>query len=386
MKGIKLEWKTFEAWWIRYFVGVLVLGMGLIASAEWVSAHKRMVVGSILALRWTMIELTKATKDIGLESRTFPYLIALLISSIAIGFVIKKIYLTKPSRQVNIARNTVDQDLNTRMIYVEVEVGSLRRQLEMLTAQALVRAVEVEEIDQELGDEKRSNRSPIIKKKCPHCGLLVPESHQCWVIKKKIRCFKCNEANHIALACKAMGNGGLSLRVKDEPDLEAVRQALELLQKKFAKMMEAPGATSAEQPIVEKNPLLEPVETRSEVGNINKLRRTEDSVDRRGFRNREARSDLRSDQQDQRNREARSDLRSDQQDQRNKEVRFDLRSDQQAQRNDENRSDHRSDQLGNSQLEGHGMILNDDDMSAVRRVLDLVKSRDFSAAAETHLD
>ena len=76
---------------------------------------------------------------------------------------------------------------------------------------------------------RRSNQQ-----RCPSCNeiLTIGHDHDCWVIKKKARCFKCNELYHIAAVCKKKGQGfQLDLNVIKDLGIEDLEAKLEALTK-----------------------------------------------------------------------------------------------------------------------------------------------------------
>ena len=70
------------------------------------------------------------------------------------------------------------------------------------------------------------------EKKCYRCGG-AHDSHRCWVLEKKVKCFECGCEGHIALKCNP-GRNKVTLELDDVRRIEDVEQALDQLQKKMS--------------------------------------------------------------------------------------------------------------------------------------------------------
>lgn len=77
----------------------------------------------------------------------------------------------------------------------------------------------------------RKPRQPI--KKCPHCGKAESIGHRCWVIEKRIRCFRCGERNHLAMFCSNSRAGALGVNMGGKVPLEHIRATMDKLQKQL---------------------------------------------------------------------------------------------------------------------------------------------------------
>ena len=59
---------------------------------------------------------------------------------------------------------------------------------------------------------------------CPSCAKkVVLETHDCWVIRKNVKCHRCGIANHIAVACTS------KVAIDDRPSLDIINKELEEL-------------------------------------------------------------------------------------------------------------------------------------------------------------
>lgn len=70
-------------------------------------------------------------------------------------------------------------------------------------------------------------------KKCPHCADLLTKEHKCWVLQRKMKCYKCGGPNHIAIACKNKGFG-MQLEVHNQLSEEQITKEMERLQRLLA--------------------------------------------------------------------------------------------------------------------------------------------------------
>ena len=80
---------------------------------------------------------------------------------------------------------------------------------------------------------KKTPSSPVNQKLslCPACGRQVNlATHDCWVFRKKVRCYLCGEENHISVTCQ--GRVALS----SQPCLEAVDKELKRLSEVKARL------------------------------------------------------------------------------------------------------------------------------------------------------
>jgi len=83
------------------------------------------------------------------------------------------------------------------------------------------------------------------KMQCPHCGVLVYDDHQCWVVNKKITCYRCGNPNHVAMACKNTPVGGMTMKmVQGEPGEETIQRELQKWTELWEKIRSRPGTPS----------------------------------------------------------------------------------------------------------------------------------------------
>ena len=62
-------------------------------------------------------------------------------------------------------------------------------------------------------------------KVCPTCGKKQPPQHKCWVVYKRIRCFRCKGYNHIAVNCRNNASGmGMYVRIAADMQPEDLRK------------------------------------------------------------------------------------------------------------------------------------------------------------------
>ena len=88
-----------------------------------------------------------------------------------------------------------------------------------------------------------TRRSPAERKKCEHCGKNVPNYHTCYVVEKKLKCFRCGEPNHLAVVCSKAGIGGrVVFDVKQQPTVNTIEEKLRAEVERLKRALE--GATT----------------------------------------------------------------------------------------------------------------------------------------------
>ena len=86
--------------------------------------------------------------------------------------------------------------------------------------------------EREVPKRKPAKRPKVGKVECPHCGEMEPPHHRCWVIEKKVRCYRCKGFNHIALRCRNNASGvGMYVGIAPEMRPEELRKEYANLKK-----------------------------------------------------------------------------------------------------------------------------------------------------------
>lgn len=127
--------------------------------------------------------------------------------------------------KVEVERSEVKKinDLQARLVHLE----------RILTAKPTVNIATNEFQDKKY--QERSFQPRRTYPKCPHCTQTTHPTHRCWVLEKNVKCFKCGELNHIAVACQNLKQGGMQFQVEGKIDVEAIDREIQRLQKEKRK-------------------------------------------------------------------------------------------------------------------------------------------------------
>ena len=79
------------------------------------------------------------------------------------------------------------------------------------------------------------------KTRCLSCGKTVmPDKHDCWVLKREVTCYRCQGKNHIAIMCDD-NKKKMTMEVSSGPDQTFLLEELKRLQAQISKLESAPG-------------------------------------------------------------------------------------------------------------------------------------------------
>lgn len=171
--------------------------------------------------------------------------------------LLKKIEANNQLMVAGIRQDITDDHESTRMINKRFRNGKPKRSLQPTEGHkptifqlddsddsaVYLDHTELEQIEQELTQDSQvtlsntlpaENNSPptsVIRsenKECDRCGLKHGPD-RCWVLEKKIKCFKCKELGHVALRCKS-GKNQVTLAFDETRRLTDIEKEMKRLQ------------------------------------------------------------------------------------------------------------------------------------------------------------
>ena len=239
--------EKYELYFTRFIVVTVIAEVGAYFVVKWIIRHSYLFAAGIATLAWLFQEVKSSSTMTGVSQGVKDFTpLLMVVGTLWLGYkyvrsAMKPTIEEKKDQELvpMIAQHKVEasRETETQVTRLEVEIGNLKRQVELLTSNAMIGSVRrIADTSEEPITKKVSKKA---KRQCEHCGEMVPEDHICWVIEKKVACFKCKQPNHIAMMCKNAPVGGITLTMKNKIDKTSIQAELERLSKLLNKVEES---------------------------------------------------------------------------------------------------------------------------------------------------